>query len=204
MQDFSLNPSPGGVEAHEPLLQDPNPPANPQSEAEVTLVGEAQVIGPSWAHAPILGTVFFGTQIIWSIEMAYGGSGPTMLQNFGHVTNCKLEASSYLHSLGLSKAAASMILLAAPLSGLVVQPLVGAFADRMKSRYGRRRPFMLIGSLTCAISMLVLSWAQALSSFFGGVSSDVRSDFLVVTMFHRVKEGRFSLLPYHSILLILP
>lgn len=113
-------------------------------------------------------------------------------------------ASSYLHSLGLSKSAACLVLLAGPLSGLVVQPLAGAFADRTTSRYGRRKPFMLIGSLACAISILVLSWAQELSSVLSGVSPDVRSYFLVVNVSHRAKEERLSLLPYHSILLILP
>ena len=81
------------------------------------------------------------------------------------VTDDRSKASSYLHSLGLSKAAACLVLLAAPVSGLVVQPLAGAFADRTTSRYRRRKPFTLIGSLTCAISILVLSWARELSEW---------------------------------------
>jgi len=176
MQDLSHNRSSGGIATLESSLQDPNAPASLQPRGGVTFVGEARVMGPTWAHAPILGGVFFGTQVIWSTEMAYGVSA--MAPNLSDVTNCKSEASSYLHSLGLSKAAASMVLLAGPLSGLVVQPLAGAFADRTRSRYGRRRPFMLVGSLICAISMLVLSWAQELSTVFSGVSPDIRPIFL--------------------------
>ena len=122
----------------------------------------------------------------------------------GRVTDDRSKASSYLHSLGLSKAAACLVLLAAPVSGLVVQPLAGAFADRTTSRYGRRKPFMLIGSLTCAISILVLTWARELSTVLSGVSPGVRSYFLVVSLFHRAKEKRLLLSSHHSILLILP
>ena len=204
MQDPSLDLSPrtSTVVLHGFSPQYPNPPASPPPGAAVVLVGEARVIGPHWAHAPILGSVFFGTQVIWSTEMAYGMSHTLQISVVS--LNSNSEASSYLHSLGLSKAAACLVLLAGPLSGLVVQPLAGAFADRTTSRYGRRKPFMLIGSLACAISMLVLSWAQELSSALNGVSPDVSPYFLVVTLFYRAKEEQYLLLPYHSILLISP
>jgi MFS family permease len=114
--------------------------------------------------------------------LVHRSSGPlrwptvcSVCSNFGRVTNHKSEASPYLHSLGLGKAAASLVFMAGPLSGLVVQPLVGALADRTRSRYGRRRPFMLIGSMACAASMLVLSWARELSGVFGGVGLEIIS-----------------------------
>lgn len=75
MQDPSLGLSPGTVVVPGSPSRDPNAQANPQPRAVVILVGEAHVIGPHWAHAPILGSVFFGTQVIWSTEMAYGMSG---------------------------------------------------------------------------------------------------------------------------------
>lgn len=75
-------------------------------------------------------------------------------------------ASPYLVGLGLSKAATSAVFLAGPISGLIVQPLVGALADGTTSRLGRRRPFMLGGTILCACSMLGLSWAREIS---GGV-----------------------------------
>ena len=76
-------------------------------------------------------------------------------------------ASPYLLDLGLSKSWMSLVFMAGPLSGLLVQPLIGAFADRSRSRLGRRRPFMLVGCVICAIAMMLLGWTRELSSLFG-------------------------------------
>lgn len=76
-------------------------------------------------------------------------------------------ASPYLLELGLSKSHMSLVFMAGPLSGLIVQPLVGAFADKSRSRWGRRRPFMLAGVAICAGAMMLLGWAQTISSWFG-------------------------------------
>ena len=57
--------------------------------------------------------------------------------------------------------------MAGPLSGLIVQPLVGAFADRSKSRFGRRRPYMIMGSSLCVVAMMLLGWTRELSAFVG-------------------------------------
>jgi solute carrier family 45 protein 1/2/4 len=62
----------------------------------------------------------------------------------------------------------SLVFMAGPLSGLIVQPLIGIFADRSKSRWGRRRPFMLAGCAICVFSMMLLGWAREASSVFGG------------------------------------
>jgi solute carrier family 45 protein 1/2/4 len=62
----------------------------------------------------------------------------------------------------------SLVFMAGPLSGLIVQPLIGAFADRSQSRYGRRRPFMLAGVAICICAMMLLGWAREVSGLFGG------------------------------------
>ena len=77
-------------------------------------------------------------------------------------------ASPYLLDLGLSKSFMSLVFMAGPLSGLVVQPLIGVFADRSKSRLGRRRPFMLAGCGICVFAMMLLGWARELSGLVGG------------------------------------
>lgn len=63
--------------------------------------------------------------------------------------------------------------LAAPLSGLLIQPLMGSYADASKSRYGRRRPFMLGGAAICGIAMLFLGYSQPIVSLFFGESGVV-------------------------------
>src|SRR4026207_1453303 len=46
--------------------------------------------------------------------------------------------------------------LAGPVTGLVIQPWIGAASDRTWSpRWGRRRPFITIGALLCSIILFV-------------------------------------------------
>ncbi|RKP08213.1 major facilitator superfamily domain-containing protein, partial [Thamnocephalis sphaerospora] len=66
----------------------------------------------------------------------------------------------YLLSLGMSRSLTSLVWLAGPVSGLVMQPLVGALSDRCTLRWGRRRPFMLAGSLAVVFSLFLIGWAK--------------------------------------------
>jgi solute carrier family 45, member 1/2/4 len=50
--------------------------------------------------------------------------------------------------------------IAGPLSGLIVQPVVGALADASTSPYGRRRPVMLVGTAVVAVCLLVLGFTK--------------------------------------------
>ncbi len=45
---------------------------------------------------------------------------------------------------------------------MVVQPVVGVFSDRAKTRLGRRLPFFIGGAILIAISLLLMAWAPAL------------------------------------------
>lgn len=42
---------------------------------------------------------------------------------------------------------------------------MGVIADKSKSRYGRRRPFMVLGSLVVTIGLLLLGWAKDIAIF---------------------------------------
>jgi solute carrier family 45 protein 1/2/4 len=72
----------------------------------------------------------------------------------------------YLLSLGLTKSKTSLVWIAGPLSGLVVQPIVGAIADESKSRWGRRRPFIVIGAIVVATCLLVLGFTKEIVGLF--------------------------------------
>lgn len=93
-----------------------------------------------------------GLQFTWGIEMTY--------------------CTPYLLSLGLSKSKTSLVWIAGPLSGLVMQPVVGLVADRWRGRWGRRRPFMLAGSLVVAAGLLVLGWTSEIVGWFLGRKED--------------------------------
>lgn len=64
----------------------------------------------------------------------------------------------YLVSLGLSKSFTALVWLAAPLCGVLVQPIVGILSDRTRSRWGRRKPFILAGTTGVIISTLALAF----------------------------------------------
>ena len=60
--------------------------------------------------------------------------------------------SSIFVSLGASKDEIPLLWIAAPLTGLIVQPIIGYFSDRTwHPRLGRRRPFFLIGAVLASI-----------------------------------------------------
>lgn len=52
--------------------------------------------------------------------------------------------------------------LAGPMTGLLVQPIVGAISDKTISKYGRRRPFFFIGAIVCSICLLAMPFSQNL------------------------------------------
>lgn len=52
--------------------------------------------------------------------------------------------------------------LAGPITGLLVQPLIGAMSDRTTHRLGRRTPYFLIGALLCSLGLLAMPFSPAL------------------------------------------
>ena len=72
----------------------------------------------------------------------------------------------YLLSLGMSKSRMSLVWIAGPLSGLVVQPIIGMKSDKSRSRYRRRRPYMMAGTAAVVVCYLVLGWTQEIVAFF--------------------------------------
>ena len=67
--------------------------------------------------------------------------------------------------LGVSERAVSLAWLAGPLSGLIVQPLVGYASDSCTAALGRRRPFLIAGSLFTSVALLLFSNATGLAAW---------------------------------------
>jgi maltose/moltooligosaccharide transporter len=55
-----------------------------------------------------------------------------------------------------------LLWLAGPVTGLLVQPIVGALSDRTTHRWGRRTPFFLYGALLCSLGLLFMPFSPAL------------------------------------------
>lgn len=72
----------------------------------------------------------------------------------------------YLLRLGLTKDKVSLVWIAGPLSGLIMQPIVGILADRSTNSWGRRRPFMFVGTLIVCFSLFILGWTSEVVSLF--------------------------------------
>jgi maltose/moltooligosaccharide transporter len=64
--------------------------------------------------------------------------------------------------LGADEATMPLLWLAGPMTGLIIQPIVGAMSDRTHSRIGRRTPYFLVGAVICSISLFLMPYSSAL------------------------------------------
>ena len=69
--------------------------------------------------------------------------------------------------LGASPLLYSLIWLAGPFSGMVVQPIIGVLSDNTKSKFGRRRPYLLGGALITAIALWIFPNSAGISDMIG-------------------------------------
>ncbi|KAG7975035.1 hypothetical protein I3843_06G076900 [Carya illinoinensis] len=73
----------------------------------------------------------------------------------------------YIQTLGIEHAFSSFIWLCGPITGLVVQPCVGIWSDKCTSKYGRRRPFILIGSLMISAAVILIGFSADIGYLLG-------------------------------------
>ena len=80
---------------------------------------------------------FFGIQFGWSLQMG--------------------NMSAIYEFLGAKPEEIPGLWLAAPMTGLIIQPIVGYFSDRTwHPRWGRRRPYFLVGAILSSIALFFL------------------------------------------------
>lgn len=75
------------------------------------------------------------------------------------------NTSTIFESLGADVHQLSYFWLAAPIAGLIVQPIVGLFSDGTWTRFGRRIPFIMGGALVSALALLLMPNAPVLLAF---------------------------------------
>jgi sugar transporter len=75
------------------------------------------------------------------------------------------NTSTIFESLGADVHQLSYFWLAAPIAGLIVQPIVGLFSDGTWTRFGRRIPFIMGGALVSAFALLLMPNAPVLLAF---------------------------------------
>lgn len=64
--------------------------------------------------------------------------------------------------LGADEASLPLLWLAGPMTGLIVQPIIGAMSDRTLSPRGRRTPYFLVGAVLCSLALLAMPFSRTL------------------------------------------
>ncbi|MDW5287998.1 MFS transporter [Formosa sp. PL04] len=71
--------------------------------------------------------------------------------------------SRIFQTLGADKEAIPLLWIAAPLTGLLIQPIIGYMSDRTWSpRWGRRKPYFLVGAVLSSIALLIVPHSPVL------------------------------------------
>ena len=71
----------------------------------------------------------------------------------------------FLSGLGAEVEKLPLFWLAAPLAGLIIQPIIGLSSDKTWTRLGRRIPFILIGSIFATSAMFFYAQFRVFRSF---------------------------------------
>jgi maltose/moltooligosaccharide transporter len=85
---------------------------------------------------------FLGIQFGWGLQLA--------------------NMSAVYERLGARPDEVPLLWLAAPVTGLLVQPIVGALSDRTWGPLGRRRPYFLVGAILASIALFFMPTSSAL------------------------------------------
>ncbi|KAI4165722.1 MAG: hypothetical protein LQ342_000665 [Letrouitia transgressa] len=86
---------------------------------------------------------------------------------------------------GMSKSLLAIVWVAGPLTGTLVQPYIGVRSDNCRIRYGKRRPFMLVGATASLISFLSLAWAREIvGGFLGLFGTEAKSEGVKASLKH--------------------
>ncbi|MGV8837684.1 MFS transporter [Cellvibrio sp.] len=117
---------------------------------------------------------------VWNVSFGFLGVQLGFALQNANVSRVLSDLGADLHSL-------SLFWLAAPIMGLLVQPIVGAASDRTWNRVGRRRPYILGGAIAAATGMLLMPNASLFVAFitpmlFGGLMLALMDGAFNVTM----------------------
>ena len=101
------------------------------------------------------------TMRFWQVwNMSFGFLGIQFgfaLQN-GNASRILLTFGADVHQL-------SWFWLVAPITGMIIQPIVGYLSDKTWCRLGRRRPYFLVGAVLTSIALVLMPNAPHLASF---------------------------------------
>jgi len=79
------------------------------------------------------------------------------------------NASRILQTYGADVEHLSLFWLAAPITGMIVQPIIGHYSDRTWNRLGRRRPYFLTGAVLSAVALIIMPNSAVLANFLPSI-----------------------------------
>ncbi|MDP4575890.1 MFS transporter [Qipengyuania sp. G39] len=100
-------------------------------------------------------------------HMGWGGLANISFGFFGIQIGFVLQNSNMsriFQTVGASLDDLPALWVAAPLTGLVVQPIIGHLSDKTWNRFGRRRPYFMTGALLAALSLFLMPLAPAFAA----------------------------------------
>lgn len=86
---------------------------------------------------------------IWNMSFGFLGI------QFGFALQ-NANVSRIFESLGADVGSIPILWIAAPVTGLIVQPIIGYLSDNTWNRFGRRRPFFLIGAIFASLALILM------------------------------------------------
>ncbi len=95
---------------------------------------------------------------IWNMSFGFLGI------QFGFALQ-NANASRILQTFGAHVEELPWFWLVAPITGMIVQPIVGYYSDRTWNKFGRRRPYFLIGALLTSAALILMPNAPHLATF---------------------------------------
>lgn len=66
------------------------------------------------------------------------------------------NTSRIFQTLGAEVDSLAILWIAAPLTGLLIQPIIGHFSDKTWTRFGRRRPYFLVGAILTTLALIAM------------------------------------------------
>jgi len=95
---------------------------------------------------------------IWNMSFGFLGI------QFGFALQ-NANASRILSTFGADLEHLSWFWLAAPLTGMIVQPIIGHYSDKTWNRLGRRRPYFLFGAIMTSIALVLMPNSESMAIF---------------------------------------
>jgi maltose/moltooligosaccharide transporter len=92
---------------------------------------------------------------IWNMSFGFLGI------QFGFALQ-NANVSRIFETLGGGVEKLSVYWLAAPLTGLIIQPIIGHMSDKTWNRLGRRKPYFLVGAILASIALLFMPYSPTL------------------------------------------